>query len=211
MQMPLDIDFMPSYDRKSVIAEMRRIAALTGRNRITQHDFRNFGRMSAKTAALKFGSLEKAHEAAGLDGSHLKRFTDGELLKMLADLWIITSKEAARSPITADVAKYGLPICSRTFIERFGSWINALSAASQASYGRTVLPFVKPHRRKNISPRTRFFVFKRDLYTCRLCRRAGVELELDHIIPVSQGGSNNIDNLQALCAQCNKGKGGNLE
>ena len=32
-------------------------------------------------------------------------------------------------------------------------------------------------------------------------------LEVDHIIPVSRGGTDHIDNLQLLCAHCNRVKG----
>ncbi len=54
----------------------------------------------------------------------------------------------------------------------------------------------------------RFLVFKRDQFTRVLCGRAGirVKLEIDHKIPVSKGGSNNIGNLQTLCFECNRGK-----
>jgi ATP adenylyltransferase len=43
---------------------------------------------------------------------------------------------------------------------------------------------------------------------CALCGATSIErrIEVDHIIPRSRGGSNDISNLQALCDVCNRGK-----
>jgi 5-methylcytosine-specific restriction endonuclease McrA len=43
---------------------------------------------------------------------------------------------------------------------------------------------------------------------CALCGATSKErrIEIDHIIPRSKGGSNDISNLQALCDECNRGK-----
>lgn len=62
--------------------------------------------------------------------------------------------------------------------------------------------------RKPISKRTRFEVFKRDSFTCQYCAAKPplVPLEVDHIIPVSKGGLNQIDNLITACFDCNRGK-----
>src|SRR5947209_7702313 len=49
--MALELDFMPTCDRDSIVAEMRRIVAITGKNKITTEDFRLLGRVSGKTAA----------------------------------------------------------------------------------------------------------------------------------------------------------------
>ena len=48
-------------------------------------------------------------------------------------------------------------------------------------------------------------VLLRDGAQCRRCRTA-VNLEVDHIIPVSKGGKTEESNLQTLCRRCNRRK-----
>lgn len=64
--------------------------------------------------------------------------------------------------------------------------------------------------RAKVTPALRYDVMQRDGFKCRLCGRSaqsGIELEVDHIIPVSKGGNSAFDNLQTLCRDCNRGKG----
>ena len=42
---------------------------------------------------------------------------------------------------------------------------------------------------------------------CAKCGREGYHLDKDHILPVYQGGSDGLDNIQPLCAWCNAKKG----
>lgn len=42
---------------------------------------------------------------------------------------------------------------------------------------------------------------------CLCCGRDDVKLTMDHIVPLSMGGSNDIDNIQPLCLSCNVKKG----
>jgi 5-methylcytosine-specific restriction endonuclease McrA len=62
--------------------------------------------------------------------------------------------------------------------------------------------------RINIPKSVREFVLKRDNFTCKSCRKNcnEVKLTIDHIIPLSKGGSNDISNLQTLCLFCNQSK-----
>lgn len=63
--------------------------------------------------------------------------------------------------------------------------------------------------RKKISKTLRFEVFKRDSFKCQYCGRGIDEtiLEVDHITPVAEGGTNDIFNLITSCRDCNRGKG----
>jgi len=63
-------------------------------------------------------------------------------------------------------------------------------------------------RRKAVSTRDRFEVFKRDRFTCAYCggKPPEVVLHIDHITPVSKGGTNDLANLITSCRDCNLGK-----
>ena len=69
-------------------------------------------------------------------------------------------------------------------------------------------------KRGNISKKLRYLVFERDNYTCQACGRTptkdGVTLSPDHVVPVEWGGETTLNNLQALCRECNEGKPGYL-
>jgi 5-methylcytosine-specific restriction endonuclease McrA len=52
---------------------------------------------------------------------------------------------------------------------------------------------------------------RRDGFRCRHCGRSpatspGTVLVIDHIVPWSQWGETEYDNLQTLCVECNGGK-----
>lgn len=67
-------------------------------------------------------------------------------------------------------------------------------------------------KRKTITKKLRFEIFKRDNFTCQYCGRMApdVILEIEHINPVSKGGDNNILNLVTSCQDCNSGKSDRL-
>jgi 5-methylcytosine-specific restriction endonuclease McrA len=65
-----------------------------------------------------------------------------------------------------------------------------------------------PRRNVRFSRRN---IFVRDRNTCQYCGKPfpSSELNLDHVVPRSQGGKTNWENIVCSCIPCNKRKGGN--
>ena len=63
----------------------------------------------------------------------------------------------------------------------------------------------KPFKRRGISLKQRYKIMQRDGFRCVCCGEREY-LEVDHIISIENGGSNEEKNLQTLCRACNYGK-----
>ena len=89
-------------------------------------------------------------------------------------------------------------LCNKT--ETFSQWNIPCDGCDRSCESLTR---VSPYR--GILGRYRDFIFKRD--DCCLICGTKEKLTIDHIKPISKGGSNKIENLQTLCASCNSNKG----
>lgn len=63
--------------------------------------------------------------------------------------------------------------------------------------------------RDKISKSTREDVFDADNYKCTYCGSSEF-LQIDHVIPLSKGGTNDRENLTTACRSCNLSKGNKL-
>lgn len=75
---------------------------------------------------------------------------------------------------------------------------------------RSTTTFLRKQERNRMSSALRAQVLNRDGGRCKMCGVSaghGAILHVDHVIPVSRGGRTDLDNLQALCQECNLGKG----
>lgn len=218
-----DIDFLDDFSEQALIEELRRLAHDLRQDTLSRRDIDTHGRMSSAVVLKRFGSLRHALHAAGLRPSRFMKATDQELLDLLEELWVTTLEKFGRRPQRADLKILESPVSADTIVRRFGSWKKALIAAAErvehepdSASQNTPEPDVVPAKstrtgRATLSLRKRFFVLKRDRYRCRLCNATGVPLEVDHIVPSARRGSDALDNLQALCVPCNRGKRDSLE
>jgi hypothetical protein len=149
-------------------------------------------------------------------------FIEGDELVLKREDWRrIDFEQCNRS---AQILDWIFHYQSRITTEELGDMIEALQAIlhPMANYcssgvdkeanGLSLLRnWLEPKtKRKPMKPSLRFEILKRDDYRCQICgdtAKEGAKLEVDHIHPVSKGGSNNPDNLQVLCRDCNAGKG----
>lgn len=69
------------------------------------------------------------------------------------------------------------------------------------------------YTRRGISNSKRYDVLRRDKFQCVLCGASGndANLEVDHIVPITRGGTDEIINLRCLCFKCNRGKHAKIE
>lgn len=88
------------------------------------------------------------------------------------------------------------------------------SEASQQPYLESLAEKIRQSRtqatqRIGLARDLRRAVYDRDGGKCRECG-SGFELQYDHVIPLSRGGANSLDNLQLLCGNCNRRKGASI-
>ncbi|PZR98156.1 MAG: hypothetical protein DLM70_17870 [Chloroflexi bacterium] len=90
--------------------------------------------------------------------------------------------------------------------------VKALVSRSRRQSQRTLqhahalLAGEKIRARDPIPEDVRRYIWKRDRGQCQQCGATEL-LQYDHIIPWSMGGSNTVENLSLLCAECNRLKG----
>lgn len=73
-----------------------------------------------------------------------------------------------------------------------------------------LLRYVRIKKRFDYVPFSRANIYARDGYSCQYCAHKfpTQELTFDHVVPVSQGGRKDWDNIVTCCVSCNRRKGG---
>ena len=73
-----------------------------------------------------------------------------------------------------------------------------------------LLRYVRIKKRFDYVPFSRANIYARDGYHCQYCgdQFPTQELTFDHVVPVSQGGRKDWENIVTCCVACNRRKGG---
>jgi hypothetical protein len=214
-----------------VIEELRRVAAVVGRQSLTVDDFRKHATIGPDAVRARFGGWPQALRAAGLEPvNHGRRYSDEECFENLLAVWT----HYGRPPKYQEMNTTPSTVGGKAYMKRWGTWNRAVHAftdyveseaatpstehPSQGPKERLPIPasIPKAEDRREPSIGLRYRVLRRDRFRCVTCGRSpamdpGCKLHVDHVVPFSKGGKTTLENLRALCAECNLGKGGLLE
>lgn len=206
-------------DDSELLADLKRVAALVGNEKVTQKLYAEHGKFDGRNLSRRFGTWNRALIAAGLDISNEINVSDERLFENILVLW----QHYGRQPRRAELSLPPSTISQSPYRRRFKTWMEALeSFVEYANASETPAPIEQESlssssRKTSREPslRLRFRVLLRDNFSCRQCgvspaKQHGIELHVDHIRPWSRGGETAIENLQTLCSKCNLGKS-NLE
>jgi len=114
-------------------------------------------------------------------------------------LWVDDAFYEAELSLTFDQA---VALAREKGLKRARKIQRAVEAVQASQLGTRV-------QRETISDAIKHHIWVRDEGRCVNCE-SPTELQYDHVIPLAMGGSNELANLQLLCAVCNRRKGANL-
>lgn len=159
--------------------------------------------------AISFGSVKKAEEVFLMNKAEWDDFVkncekmdfselDNKLLNIYENILEYTKKEnMGREEIDA---LEGVIVSIESTKNSHSLLLESIDKIESA---------VRIETDRYISPEVRREVWRRDQGRCVQCG-SQLNLEFDHIIPVSKGGSNTARNIQLLCENCNREKYNNI-
>ena len=121
----------------------------------------------------------------------------------MARIYLQDGRRVSTMAYTREEAEAALP----ALVEKYRDEVGAAYYRYYIAYKR-VPRRVRPPR--SVSQRTRFAVLERDGFRCVYCGATAedAQLVIDHVQPVADGGTDDIDNLATACRPCNEGKAG---
>lgn len=218
-----------------LIAELRRVHALVGKDWLTADDFNAHSVTSEEAIRHRFGTFRRGLDAAGIPNHPFKtrQSTNRRCFENIAEVWT----HYGRPPTYREMFDPPSRIQGKTYVTRWRTWRKALAAfvewanadeqdgpesdsalletterITQQQLENPTGPRLSPEDRHEVPLKLKWKVHLRDRFRCLACGKSPanditVELHADHILAWADGGKTVLENLQTLCQNCNLGKG----
>ena len=222
---PQAIRFFHSYDNEKVYQEISCYDYLLYQIRSSKETIRNSFRTAEENKRIQAEYTGKLKEIDLLKGQY-----DADLSAFDRDLLTKMEEATAKGCVIQNFyTEVDVKVClnltnmrgalreSKAYSfskQEVLSAFDQLTTLPNGLYSEDVWRSINLVERGMVSNRIRFSIYERDRYRCVKCGRteaAGAALEIDHIIPISKGGTSEVSNLQTLCRECNIKKGNQME
>jgi hypothetical protein len=125
---------------------------------------------------------------------------------MMAGKLLVSGKEYTKFlPIDSGVSSFLSPAIDFT-----GKWIGATSGGGGGG-GRQMAGITKMENsganstKRSVSETKKRYVSAQQNWKCAICQNTlTANYEIDHITPLSSGGTNHVENLRSLCPECHR-------
>lgn len=160
------------FDNEAVLDDLRRVAKELSKNSVSNHEYPKYGKFSPKVFRNRFGSWNKALEAAGLSQSKETNISNEVLFENLEKVWLTLGRQPFYGEMKKPLSKY----THKPYVTRWGGWMKACEAF--ISYKGNTVEFQKLFNSKSIAAsraineKLRLHVYKRDHYACVICGRS---------------------------------------
>lgn len=198
---------------EDLFEDLKRCGELQPDSILTQDRYLAIGKYDPSTFKRRFGSWNKAVEAAGFRAGNTQDYSDEALFENLMRLW----EHHGRQPRLQELGSPHSGISHGPYKRRFRTWTAALHEF--AAFANAAGAFPVKHeeyiaaKRNSRSPslRLRFQILKRDDFRCQACGKSpsafpDLHLHVDHVVAWSHGEETTLENLRTLCEPCNLGK-----
>lgn len=151
-----------------------------------------------------------------IDSPQILELNDSEF-RFIVSLWCLASSEGNSGTVSFNMTTLRRRIMPDHTIDEIENMIEHLKQLDllAGEDGEYLIPRWEKHQRpdydalrnewRNMCKSISKIIFKRDGYKCQYCG-SNKQLTVDHIIPLSKGGTNEIDNLITSCRYCNSKK-----
>jgi hypothetical protein len=204
--------------RREIIDALRQFAKIKFQQQFTILEFNAWKDkpVHADTVKRIFGCWANAMEEAGLRPKYKGKLDVYKMVETFKKCWAENKSEPDKKHLEEYLRINSSPYRWRSYKNYFGSLGRLAQRIVDYQHGKIskeqLYERYKPRKKRTTLPlKVRYLVLKRDEQRCVKCGKSPktdptVTLEVDHIIPASKGGKDDLDNLQTLCFLCNQGK-----